>query len=234
MILFSIAWHFLVFRALTQNLFQPNDMGLAIPVIIQPKPVDLEAPPSGENDQNNVMKLSFQSFDPSKSPNTDLVKTVDFQNPAFLKFLNANPGVSTPFNQLLSSHSLPSVETLDGSQLFNFPDPELIEKEIENILTLYVSTRDYVRTILHKIEEYMLRNDILITELVRKLESSKADLEQMLSDIKSTTNQNMRSLNELNRKNFISTGNVTLNNIKHFNNCKRWREKMVSILNVSY
>ncbi|ELA41750.1 uncharacterized protein VICG_01254 [Vittaforma corneae ATCC 50505] len=186
--------------------------------------------PLGANGVNNNA-LKYSNVDLSKSNNVDFVNTVDWKNPAFAEFLNSNKDVADLINQIVNSFSIASLDTIGGSMMLSLPDPEILKKQVENAVALNSSLKTYVRVILQKIEKYLSRNAILLTELVIALKDKKEELESLWGEIQDRDSQNMTRLKGMQINSYLEAADGAPKIIEDFKRNEQWREKIIALLN---
>lgn len=195
----------------------------------QPKQPQVTKPLGATNANNSALRYS--NIDLSKGNNVDFVNIVDWRNPAFVEFLNSNKDISDLINQIVNSFSVTNLDTIGGNMTLSLPDPEVLKKQVENAVTFYTSARNYVRVILQKIEKFLSRNAILITESVMALKDKKEELESLWNEIKESNSQNMTRLKGMQINSYLEAGNGATKLIEDFERNKDWRERIIVVLN---
>lgn len=179
--------------------------------------------------------LSKHGMEDVRLNNTDFANSINWNNPIFAKFIKDNHEAAGLVNQILTSYNIVSNDVVTGAVMLNLPDPEILQKQVENVLELSESFKNYGKRILHNLEELISTNALILTELVMKLEGKKNEIEGLLGDLNKTSNSTaifniaMMTTNQLR-----SVGREATELIKKFNKNKVWREKMIAFLTNAY
>lgn len=182
-----------------------------------------------------VNALQANCVNISRGNNREFVSTVNWKdNPSFAEFLNSDKEVPTLVKQVLNSYGIPTLDTLGGDAIFNFPDAMVLGKKLEHDITLYLSVKNYVRRNLHQIEEYMSRNAVLIIAYVGAM---KRDLEELMAMYQELYGPNKKTMSmpwQLGFQEYLNLAHIAEEDILRFEKARDWRERMKNIIKRTY
>jgi len=179
--------------------------------------------------------LGYRDFDLSNGNNKDFVGIVNWQNnPSFTEFLNSDKEIPTLVKQVLNSYGIPTTEVLGEDRIFHFPDANVLAEKLEHDVTLYISVKNYVRRNLHKIEEYLSENAVLITAYVGSLRRDRDELKIVYAELYGPNKRTMSMAWQLGLQEYINLAKIGEADIKRFRYARDWRSNVKVIVSRTF
>lgn len=180
-------------------------------------------------DINNNFLSAVPQLDKIKDPK--FAEHVRYNNGVFQDFLNNSPNANHYLKGLLTNYGVLSPNELGESFELSLPDANYIIKVSEEALTVYVSFKEYLRSLLESIEENMSKAEMLIRINVKKAKDKITHLAAINTKLKVATSQSLKDQYEMEKRNVIKN----LKELKQrFDKYVEWIRAINTGINKSY